>query len=106
MARGDPGIVDLARRTLDASDKHDAELYYKSRALGVAMEVNEDNFLAIMESTAVHEGWQIDCLMFDGGLLRKRPGKTVKDVEALLELMEANIFNSMGIRMGLEIKEM
>ena len=106
MARRDPGIVELARQTLDASDKRDEELYYKSRALGVVMEVAEDKFLEIMETTATEQGWNIDCLMFDGGLLRKREGKTMADVEALLSQMEANIFDTMGLRMGLEVKEM
>ena len=104
MAVPDPGTVEFARLTIDASSKFDPELYFKSRALGVAMEVIEDKILTIMETTADDNEWRIDCLIFDGGLLRKREGKTLADVLALVLVMEEEILRLTGVAMGLEVK--
>ena len=106
MAKRDPGIVELARLTLDSSSKRDPDFYLKSRALGVAMEGKEDEILQVMCATATRHGWQIDSLMFDGGLLRRRPDKTDADVRLLLDAMEVEIHLNTGVRMGLEIKPM
>ena len=60
--------------------------------------------MTITEATADANGWQIECLILDGGLLRKRDGKTIADVIARVLIMEEEIFRLAGVAMGLEVK--
>ena len=46
----------------------------------------EEECTVAIEQTAQAEGWQIDSLIFDGGLLRKRKGFGETEVKSLLLL--------------------
>ena len=46
----------------------------------------------------------IDCLMYDGGLLRKRGDETEADVDNLLRLMESKVKVDLGLSIALTRK--
>jgi hypothetical protein len=78
----------------------------KSRALNVKMQEMEDAMLSTMEKCAIDEGWQFDCLIYDGALLRKRANRSASDVTELLGFMSAVIEANHGIQVTLSQKEL
>ena len=57
-----------------------------------------------IERTAQTEGWQIDSLIFDGGLLRKREGLGRTEVDALLLRMQENVKANVGVNIEIAVK--
>ena len=70
------------------------------------MQEMEDAMLPAMEKCAIDEGWQIDCLIYDGALLRKRANRSASDVAELLGFMSAVIEANHGIQVTLSQKEL
>ena len=62
--------------------------------------------LQTMEICAEEDGWQYDCLIYDGALLRKRPDKTIVDLGALMRSTEFAIKQKHGIDISLVHKEL
>jgi hypothetical protein len=106
MADKHPDIVELSRRHRDSTKKRDPELYHRSSALNVTMQDHEDRILSIMETHAADAGWQFDCLIYDGALLRRHAGASEADVAALIASMQADIFVQTHIPMKLKVKNM
>ena len=108
MADEHPDIVDLSRQTEQdkAATRRDPNTYHKSRALNVKMQEMEDAMLSTMEKCAIDEGWQFDCLIYDGALLRKRANRSASDVAELLGFMSAVIEANHGIQVTLSQKEL
>ena len=106
MADERPDIVELSREHGVTKKRRDVELYHKSRALNVTMQDYEDLILTTMEDFARANEWQFDVLIYDGGLLRRREGKTEANVRELMRAMEHEILCEIGIPIGLEIKEL
>ena len=55
-----------------------------------------------MEICAKEDGWQYDCLIYDGALLRKRSDKTIRRLSILNALMRSTGF-AIKERHGIEI---
>ena len=108
MAQERPQIVELSRDTEHekAATRQDPDLYHRSRALNVAMQQLEDEMLQTMETCAEEDGWQYDCLIYDGALLRKRPDKTITDLDVLMRSTEFAIKEKHGIDISLVQKEL
>lgn len=70
------------------------------------MQEMEDAMLSTMEECARDEGWQFDCLIYDGALLRKRADRSTSDVAELLGFMSAAIEANHGIQVTLSQKEL
>ena len=62
------------------------------------MERLENECIVPIEQTAQTEGWQIDSLIFDGGLLRKREGLGRTEVDALLLRMQKKCYGECGCK--------
>ena len=60
----------------------------------------EEECTVAIEQTAQAEGWQIDSLIFDGGLLRKREGLGETEVNSLLLRMQENAKANVGVECG------
>jgi len=108
MARERPQIVELSRQTEHdkAATRQNPELYHRSRALNVSMQQLEDEMLQTMEACAEEDGWQYDCLIYDGALLRKRSDKTIADLNILMRSTEIAIKEKHGIDISLVQKEL
>jgi hypothetical protein len=108
MADKHPDIVELSRRHKQekAAKKRDPELYHRTSALNVMMQDHEDRILSIMEAHAKDAGWQFDCLIYDGALLRRRVDATDEDLSALIAGMQADILIQTRIPMQLKTKNM
>ena len=108
MAQERPQIVELSRDTEHekAATRQDPDLYHRSRALNVAMQQLEDEMLQTMETCAEEDGWQYDCLIYDGALLRKRSDKTITDLNVLMRSTEFAIKEKHGIDISLVQKEL
>ena len=76
------------------------------RALAVSLSAQEleARCLQRMEVVAREHGWQIDALLFDGGLLRKREDAGYVQVLELLRAMEAAILAQEHLHIELAIK--
>ena len=57
-----------------------------------------------IEQTAQAQGWQIDSLIFDGGLLRKRKGFGETEVKSLLLRMQENAKANVGVNIEIAVK--
>ena len=66
----------------------------------------EDEMLQTMETCAEEDGWQYDCLIYDGALLRKRSDKTITDLNVLMRSTEFAIKEKHGIDISLVQKEL
>ena len=64
----------------------------------------EDECILSIEQTAQAEGWQIDSLIFDGGLLRKREGFGETEVKSLLLCMQENVKANVGVDIEIAVK--
>ena len=108
MAQEHPEIVELSRQTEHdkAATRRDPDLYHRSRALNVAMQKLEDEMLQTMETCAKEDGWQYDCLTYDGALLRKRSDKTITELNVLMRSTEYAIKEKHGIDISLVQKEL
>ena len=107
MANEHPEVAELSRQTEQdkAATRRDPSLYHKSRALNIKMKELGDAMLSTMEKCARDDGWQFDCLIYDGALLRKRADRSASDVAELLCSMSAAIIEANhGIRITLSQK--
>ena len=64
----------------------------------------EEECILSIEQTAQAEGWQIDSLIFDGGLLRKREGFGETEVKSLLLCMQENVKANVGVDIEIAVK--
>ena len=68
------------------------------------LELLEDKCITSIEKTAREEGWQIDSLMFDGGLLRRKRGFGSAEVDALLLRMQRDVKAHVGVDIKIAVK--
>ena len=60
--------------------------------------------LPIEQTAQTTEGWQINSLIFDGGLLRKREGFGETKVKSLLLCMQENVKANVGVDIEIAVK--
>ena len=101
VANARPEIITDARRCVDKTKKKDPDWAYRALALHYTLQEKETACLKVMEKVAKHHGWQIDCLIHDGGLLRMRG---VERPEPLLRAMEAEIKKEKKLEIQLVVK--
>ena len=94
-------VLDLAR--LVSPNLSDRDL--RCKALSYVLQKLEDQCLHSMEQTAVAHGWRIDVLIYDGGLLRRRPNTVREDVLQLLVHMKQDIFDRHQLLIDLAVKD-